>query len=358
MKRIAAWFMSALLLALSLTGCSAGKTETENRGKSYFTYFDTVSFVYSYAGDSAEQFDRRSAGASGILGEYHRLFDIYHEYSGENNLCTLNRNAGGESIEVDRKLIDFLVYAKELYETTDGKMNVMMGSVLSIWHDLRTAAGDDPASARIPTDEELQTAGEHTDISALEIDEENCTVRISDPDASIDVGALGKGYATEMAAQKAETLGCESYVLNVGGNIRIIGTRPDGTGWKTGVRDPKNPDSNYCAKLLLADTSCVTSGIYERYFTVDGVRYHHIIDKDTLYPSTLFTSVTVVTKNSGLADALSTALFCMPLADGEALCEKLGDVEALWVLPDGELHMTSGMEAILVPDDTSGESQS
>ena len=121
MKRIAAWFMSALLLAVSLTGCSAGKTETENRGKSYFTYFDTVSFVYSYAGDSAEQFDRRSAGASGILGEYHRLFDIYHEYSGENNLCTLNRNAGGESIEVDRKLIDFLVYAKELYETTDGK---------------------------------------------------------------------------------------------------------------------------------------------------------------------------------------------------------------------------------------------
>ena len=98
MKRIAAWFMSALLLALSLTGCSAGKTETENRGKSYFTYFDTVSFVYSYAGDSAEQFDRRSAGASGILGEYHRLFDIYHEYSGENNLCTLNRNSGGESI--------------------------------------------------------------------------------------------------------------------------------------------------------------------------------------------------------------------------------------------------------------------
>ena len=91
---------------------------------------------------------------------------------------------------------------------------------------------------------------------------------------------------------------------------------------------------------------------------MDGVRYHHIIDKDTLYPSTLFTSVTVVTKNSGLADALSTALFCMPLADGEALCEKLGDVEALWVLPDGELHMTSGLEAILVPDDTSGESQS
>ena len=237
-------------------------------------------------------------------------------------------------------------------------MNVMMGSVLTLWHNAREAASEDPKNAYVPAEEDLAEAAKHTDISLLELDEENNTVRISDPLASIDVGALGKGYATEMAAQKAETLGCESYVLNVGGNIRIIGTRPDGTGWKTGVRDPKNPDSNYCAKLLLADTSCVTSGIYERYFTVDGVRYHHIIDKDTLYPSTLFTSVTVVTKNSGLADALSTALFCMPLADGEALCEKLGDVDALWVLPDGELHMTSGMEAILVPDDTSGESQS
>lgn len=345
MKRIAAWFMSALLLALSLTGCSAGKTETENRGKSYFTYFDTVSFVYSYAGDSAEQFDRRSAGASGILGEYHRLFDIYHEYSGENNLCTLNRNAGGESIEVDRKLIDFLVYAKELYETTDGKMNVMMGSVLSIWHDLRTAAGDDPASARIPTDEELQTAGEHTDISSLEIDEENCTVRISDPDASIDVGALGKGYATEMAARWLEADGALGYVLNVGGNIRIVGTKPDGSGWVTGVKDPANTEK-FAVKLMLADTSCVTSGSYERYYTVDGVCYHHIIDEATLFPADYYSSLTVVIKDSALADALSTALFCMPYEDGAALAESLG-AEVLWIFPDGEIRYTPGMEKLI-----------
>ena len=315
-RAVAALLCGALLAFVLLSGCSASAEPVKAQGKSYFIYFDTVTYIYSYAGDSAERFSDCSAEIADILGEYHQLFDIYHEYSGINNLCTVNKMAGGEAVTVDARLMEFLLYAKELYELTGGEMNVMMGSVLTLWHNAREAASEDPKNAYVPAEEDLAEAAKHTDISLLELDEENNTVRISDPLASIDVGALGKGYATEMAAQKAETLGCESYVLNVGGNIRIIGTRPD------------------------------------------GVRYHHIIDKDTLYPSTLFTSVTVVTKNSGLADALSTALFCMPLADGEALCEKLGDVEALWVLPDGELHMTSGMEAILVPDDTSGESQS
>ena len=348
MKRIGIWLLLTAMVIPLLAGCSAPETpaaQTENKGKSYFTYFDTVSYVYSYAGDSAEQFDERSAEVSDILGEYHRLFDIYHEYSGVNNLCTLNLNAGGEPIEVDEKLIDFLLYARELYQATDGEMNVMMGAVLRIWHDLRDAASDDPGAARLPTEEELSTAAEHTDFSLLEIDEDAHTVRIADPAASIDVGALGKGYATEMAARALEAEGVSSYVLNVGGNIRIIGTKPDGTGWVTGVKDPRNT-SEFAIKLRLADTSCVTSGVYERYYTVDGVRYHHIIDKDTLFPAEYFSSLTVITKNSALADALSTALFCMPYDDGAALAEKLG-VDVLWIFPDGEMKYTPGIEKLI-----------
>ena len=348
MKRIGIWLLLTAMVIPLLAGCSAPETpaaQTENKGKSYFTYFDTVSYVYSYAGDSAEQFDERSAEVSDILGEYHRLFDIYHEYSGVNNLCTLNLNAGGEPIKVDEKLIDFLLYARELYQATDGEMNVMMGAVLRIWHDLRDAASDDPGAARLPTEEELSTAAEHTDFSLLEIDEDARTVRIADPAASIDVGALGKGYATEMAARALEAEGVSSYVLNVGGNIRIIGTKPDGTGWVTGVKDPRNT-SEFAIKLRLADTSCVTSGVYERYYTVDGVRYHHIIDKDTLFPAEYFSSLTVITKNSALADALSTALFCMPYDDGAALAEKLG-VDVLWIFPDGEMKYTPGIEKLI-----------
>ena len=165
----------------------------------YYTFFDTVSYIYSYAEDSQEEFDANCEEAAAILEEYHRLFDIYYEYSGINNLKTINQNAGKEPIKVDQKLIDFLLYAKELYTLTNGEMNVMMGSVLSLWHDCREAASSSPANAAIPEMSALQEAATHTDISLLEIDTQSQTVRITDPKARIDVGALGKGYATEKA---------------------------------------------------------------------------------------------------------------------------------------------------------------
>lgn len=336
------------LLAI-LAGCPkiADKAiSVEPKGMVYFTFFDTVSYIYSYAGDSQEDFEARCKGAADLLLEYHNLFDIYYEHTGVTNLRTLNLNAGGEAMKVDEKLIDFLLYAKELYEVTGGEMNIMMGSVLSLWHDCREQAGEKPAEARIPTEEELNEARLHTDISLLEIDKENCTVRISDPEASIDVGALGKGYATEMAAKHLESMGADHYVLNIGGNIRILGHKVDGSSWATGIKDPKDPET-YAKTIQLADTSCVTSGNYERYFTVDGVKYHHIIDKDTLMPSTYFSSVSIITPDSALADALSTALFTMSYEDGLKIVEKLGNVDVLWITTDGTQYMTPGFEKLV-----------
>lgn len=333
-----------LLLALlgMLTGCT--QKPTGPQGKSYFNYFDTVSYVYSYAGDSAEQFNNRSAEVSNVLEEYHKLFDIYHEYSGMNNLCTVNRLAGGESVKVDEKLIDFMLYARELYYETQGEMDVMLGSVLSIWHDCRTQAKDDPEMARVPTPEELQQAAGHSGFSLLEIDEAAGTLRITDPEASIDVGALGKGYATEMAARYLESCGAQGYVLNIGGNIRIIGTKPDGGGWVTELRNPFGSEGESPISLELADTSCVTSGVYERYYTVDGQRYHHIIDRKTLYPADYYAAITVVTRDSALADALSTALFCMPYEDGLKMAESFTGVDVVWIFPDGRVEYTPGLE--------------
>ena len=330
-------------LLVFMTGCpsTSNTGNPKPRGLMQFNYFDTVSYVYTYAGDSDEAFEKNAEEVFDILGYYHQLFDIYHEYSGVTNLCTINKNAGGEAMEVDPELIDFLLYAKRLYGITGGEMNVMMGSVLKIWHDARTAG------TYVPDMDKLTAAKALTDISFLEIDEENNTVRIAKAGASLDVGALGKGYATEKAAEHLENEGVTSYVLNIGGNIRIIGTKPDGSGWKTGITNPhdKNTYANY---INISDISCVTSGDYERFYTVEGKKYHHIIDKDTLMPSDYFSSVTILTNDSGLADALSTALFSMSYEDGLALLENIPDeVDVLWICKDGTQIMTNGFAKYL-----------
>ena len=344
-KTLLCLFMVLGLLVV-MTGCPETANKAEPKGMVYFTFFDTVSYIYSYKVETNEQFGKNCEGVSEILEEYHRLFDIYHEYSGVVNLCTLNKNAGGEAMVVDEKLIDFLLYAEELYTLTGGEMNIMMGAVLRPWHDCREAASTNSANASIPEQEVLDEAARHVDFSLLEIDEQNLTVRITDPEASIDVGALGKGYATEKAAQYLIENGVSGYVLNIGGNIRIIGQKPDGSGWLTGIKDPFDPGS-YAKRITISDVSCVTSGIYERYFVVDGSRYHHVIDKDTLMPSEHFASVTVITSDSGLADALSTALFCMSYEDGLALVQSIGGVEVFWVANDGTQYMTEGFAALV-----------
>lgn len=341
-----------LILSVLLSGCSEMAAENksvavEPKGKAYFSYFDTVSYVYSYAGDSDEDFNANCAEVSSLLSEYHELFDIYHEYSGKVNLCTINKNAGGEPLKVDEKLICFLLRAKELYVLTGGEMNVMLGSVLKIWHECRETAEENPADAYLPDAAQLTLAAKHADMSMLEIDEAESTVRITDPEASIDVGAVGKGYATEMAALYLEQKGTESYVLNVGGNIRIIGKRPDGTGWNTAIRNPDDSNGEPALQLTISDTACVTSGNYERYFTFEGKRYHHIIDKDTLFPAEGFASVTIVTKDSCLADALSTAMFCMSHEQGAEFIEGLEGTEAIWILYNGEIIESSGIKELL-----------
>ena len=348
----------ALITLIVISGCSKNNGEensssTTNTTKSvqnpkgvgrvYYDLFDTVSYVFSYKGDSEEEFTENCDSVYYLLQKYHILFDIYHEYSGVNNLCSLNKNAGGEYLEVDPLLIEFLLYAKEMNNLTKGEMDVMMGSVLSLWHE-----GRNSSPAYLPDAEELKKVGEFVGFEYLDIDSENNRVRINNSNASIDVGALGKGYATEKAAELLESRGVSSYVLNIGGNIRIIGTKLDGSGWSTGIRDPKNPDEAFALTIEVKDTAVVTSGSYERYFVVDGVKYPHIIDKDTLYPARYYDSLTVITKDSGLADCLSTALYCMPLEEGKKLVDSLDGVECIWIEPDGNIEMTDRVKDLVI----------
>ena len=344
-KLIALLLLGALMLGTAVSCDIATPTPTP-RSKQYYEYFNTVSVITSYLGDTEDEFTDNCNVVDSILSEYHRLFDIYYEYSGINNLKTVNKNAGVSPVEVSPKLIDFLLWAKEMYTLTGGEVNIALGSVLSLWHDAREAASVSPNLARIPSMDELTEAMEHTSIDGLIIDEENCTVYLSDSEMSLDVGALGKGYAAEAARRALIDMGVSSYVLNIGGNISAIGTKPDGNAWRTSVKSPHEA-GKYALTVNLKDTSCVTSGDYERYFIYENKKYHHIIDKDTLMPSEYFSSITVITPDSALADALSTALFSMSYEDGLSLVKGIEGVDVYWISTDGDEYMTDGIREII-----------
>ena len=343
--------LTALLLAcILLLGMLPSCALQPQSYKAYsLDYFDTATTVTGYA-KNQEEFDRISDEILTELGEYHRLYTIYHRFEGLENLCTVNELVEGQhrTVTVDRRIIDLLLYAKEMYTVTGGKVNIAMGSVLSIWHDYRELGMSDPASAELPPMEKLTEAAKHTDISCLIIDEESSTVTITDPAMRLDVGAIAKGYAVERVARSLEEKGITGYVINVGGNVRTVGAKGDGSPWVAGIENPDtDAEEPYVAYLNLTGKSVVTSGSYQRYYLVNGKRFHHIIDSETLMPAEGFLSVSVVCKHSGQGDALSTALFCMPFEEGLALVESLPDAEAFWVLPDGTTRQSDGFAAYI-----------
>lgn len=342
-KRAAALLLAALLLAL--TGCTASGPATESGGgqlqryqSSFIDLFDTVTLVVGYASTEAE-FSAEMTGFHDLLEEYHQLYDIYNDYEGVNNIKTINDNAGGGPVEVDQKIIDLLLFCRDMYEKTGGKTNVMLGSVLSVWHDAREYGIDNPEGAYLPDMAELESAMEHTGFDKLVIDDEANTVQITDSEASLDVGAVAKGYAVQRVCETMP----EGLLVSVGGNVCATGPKPsDGSAWVIGVQDPDGTASEYLLRVNISEGSLVSSGDYQRYYTVDGVRYCHIIDPAALTPPTLWRAVSVIYSDSGAADALSTALFCMDRESGTELLAEFPGAEALWIAPDGELIMSKG----------------
>lgn len=332
MKRLL-WLVGALL---ALSGCGTGMQRYE---ATYWDVFDTVTTVTGYAAGQAE-FDAAAREIHDALLEYHRLYNIYESYDGLRNLKTVNDQAGIGPVPVDTRILSLLQFAQTAWTETGGRVNAAMGSVLALWHDAREQALEDPDRAALPDRSALEAAALHTDLSALELDLEAGTAFLTDPDTALDVGALAKGYAVEQVAAAAP----DHFLISVGGNVCATGPKPDGTPWTVAV---ENPDGGDFLKLLYAeDRSVVTSGDYQRYFELDGVRYHHIIDPDTLEPAAYWRSVTVVAESSAAADCLSTALFTLPQAEGQRLLDQWG-AEALWIGRDGAQVMSPGFSAYL-----------
>lgn len=324
---------------------SGSEKEKMNRYTATFLdVFHTKTEITGYA-VSEEQFKEQVVHLKEKLLYYHKLYDIYNTYEGINNMKTINDYAGIEPVVVNQEIIELLKFSKEMYERTNGKVNIAMGSVLSIWHDYREEGMENPELARLPEMDELRSAAEYMDIEQLVIDEEASTVYIENENMSLDVGGIGKGYAVQKIVDYARELGMENLLISVGGNVCILGDKASGEDWKIGILNPKlDSDVQYIKKVKARDMCVVTSGDYQRYYIVDGVRYCHIIDPDTLMPANNFASVTIITKDSGVADAMSTAIYNMTLEKGRQLIDSMEDMEAMWIMENGEIFYSANFE--------------
>lgn len=335
-----------IAMAMLLCGCGNGFTVSEKKQglerkqytATFLELFDTVTSIVGYA-ENEEAFRGIANGIRDEIKEYHELFDIYHVYEGIANLKTINDNAGIAPVKVDERIIQLLSDCKEFYENTNGMVNVAMGSVLSLWHEARSHGRDNPAAAKLPDAEELKEAAKYMDFSAVVIDEAASTVYITDSRVQLDVGAVAKGWSVQQVAKNAPT----GLLISVGGNVCATGPKDEqGTAWVVGIQNPDMTEK-FLHTVYAKEGSVVTSGDYQRAYVVDGKVYHHIIDPDTLYPSEYWRSVTIICKDSGIADALSTALFLLPQEEGQKLLEQY-QAEAMWVDAEGKIYYSTGFE--------------
>ncbi|NMB23956.1 MAG: FAD:protein FMN transferase [Firmicutes bacterium] len=362
MKNTRGRLVIGLILVLVLSGAFALRQviapRYEKYTDSFLDTFDTVTIIVAYTRTEAE-FEAYFDKAHQRFQELHRLYNIYYDYPGINNIKTINDNAGIRPVKVDREIIDLILFAKDWHNRTEGKTNIAMGAVLGIWHEYREAGRDDPALAKLPPMDELREAASHTNMDDIIVDVKSSTVYLSDSRMRLDVGAVAKGYATELVAREMEAAGLKSAMISAGGNIRAIGKPLDGVRerWGVGIQDPKASlvaDDGLLDVVFVNDASVVSSGDYQRYYVVDGQVLHHIIDPATLMPGDYYRAVSVVTKDSGAADLLSTELFLLPFEKSKALAESLEGVEALWVMEDGRVEVTEGMSKIMRSHGASG----
>lgn len=331
-----------LLLSGCLTGCGFEKSSTREEAENgspvlnrysgtIYDCFDTVTTVTAYLPNETE-FAALMERIETELTRYHKLYDIYQSYDGMVNLHDVNQYAGTRPVEIPGEILAILVFSGEMYDLTDGNVNIAFGTVLQLWQTAREYSLAHPDQAYIPTAEELQNAGRHCAMQSVILDTEKSTVLFADPELQIDVGAVAKGYSVERIAQGLIKDGFDHILINAGGNVRAIGGKPNGEAWIVGITDPDpNAQQEYIQTVSVNNQAVVTSGDYQRYFVYDGKRYHHVIHKDTLMPADTYRSVTVLSGDSGEADALSTALFNMEYETGKQMVDSLPGVEAIWI---------------------------
>ena len=313
MSRKVVWIGCAVI-ALSIVLYLAGfapesREEPEDYGgfRSGITYAMNTVIEQKWYGESADTV------YTGMETKIREIESVLSLHLSQSEIAAINENVGVQPVEVSQPTFDLLQRAKELSEQSDGAFDITIAPVVELWG----ITSDHP---HVPTDEELAQAMALMGLEDLVLDEEACTAYLTRPGMAIDLGGIAKGWTADQLREYARELGAERGYVSLGGNLMIIGERPDGDPFKFGMRDPQGDASTYLGTVTLEDgCTMATTGGYERYFEEDGIRYHHVLDPRTGYPADSdLLSVAVISKDGTLADYLSTTLFVQGLEAAKA----------------------------------------
>lgn len=336
----------SLLLLIFLVACS---NKLEKHQKMFYETFDTQILYIEYT-KTKDEFKEHFNLVESEFQRLTKLYDNFKTFDGINNVKTINDNAGVKAIEVEDDLFNLIKYSIDAHEKTLGKVNIAAGAVTEIWKDISEInAGKDEKDTILPDAKKLEEAGKHINIEDIVLDEEKKTVFLKDKEMALDLGSTAKGYAVELVAKKLEEMGVEHASINAGGNVRTLGTPGDGRKtWGIALQNPDRESKDYLDVLYLEGSeSVVTSGDYERFFIHDGVVYDHIIDPFTLWPNAKYRSVSIVTKDSALADILSTAIYLSTKEEAQTIIDNYGEeVGVLWAT-DEEKTNTPNLDEVL-----------
>ena len=318
MKKII--WTAILTMTVLLTGCAGAPTQELER-TAFFAMDTAMEFtVYGEANllDEAKSIICSVEEQVSVTDEHSDIYAINHTGSGK---------LSGNSAEL-------MEQALELCRRTDGALDISVYPIVRAW-------GFTTGNYQVPDEETIQSLLPLVDYTKIQYDASTGTVALLEG-MEIDLGSIAKGYAGQLAAQMLRERGVESALLNLGGNVQTVGTKPDGSPWQIGIKDPKGEDAMMV--LSIADQAVVTSGGYERYFEQDGQTYWHIMDPFTGRPADSgLISVTIVGDEGVVCDGLSTALFVMGLEKAANLWAQSGDFEAVFVTASGEVYITEGL---------------
>lgn len=320
-------FISA---AIIFSSCALRDAPAEKTVFAMDTYMKLTAY-----GNNAEE---AISASEKKISELEKLWSVTDENS---EIYSVN-HSGGKSVQVSKYTADLLELSLKMSETTGGALDCTMYPVLKEW-------GFTTGEYKIPDDEKIAELLENTGYENIALDGVNITLP---ENFQIDLGAVGKGFTGDIISEIMKENGVASALLDLGGNIQTVGTKPDGTPWKIGLRNPFG--DGLFGVLELSDKAAVTSGGYERYFVgEDGETYWHILDPETGKPARSgIISATAVGENGGICDALSTSLFVMGLEKSEEFWKQQGeqlDFEMVLVTEDGKIFITEGLEESFVP---------